>query len=148
MARRCKSTPKCPKTRTHTYLSAQLLVPPRSADLAEHGAGSSQPVHTPEPIHHAGCLERFRWLPADRSSNVRVAWCVAGLLTRLLATWGLHHRSLADQAQLHDEVTLEACASACDGLHLPVAGIDGGNHCFCGSAADLATPAAGSHTRA
>ena len=51
------------------------------------------------------------------------------------------------QVQLHDKVTLGACASACAGLRLAVAGIDGGNHCFCGSAADLAAAAAGSHSR-
>jgi hypothetical protein len=51
------------------------------------------------------------------------------------------------QAQLHDKVTLGACASACVSLRLAVAGIDGGNHCFCGSVADLASAAARSHSR-
>ena len=49
------------------------------------------------------------------------------------------------QPQLHDKVTLGNCAEACWGLRLAVAGIGGGNHCFCGSAGDLA--AARSHTR-
>jgi hypothetical protein len=68
-------------------------------------------------------------------------------------------------AKLHDHVTLEACAAACDdarnaapsapsaafatggggsGAAAPqvVAGIRDGNHCYCGAATDLATPAA------
>eukprot|EP01048_Picozoa_sp_COSAG05_P004575 COSAG05_NODE_251_length_12871_cov_4.691669_9_plen_339_part_00 len=49
------------------------------------------------------------------------------------------------QAQLHDRVTLEACAAACDELHLSIGGIDGGNHCFCGNTTDLQT--ARSHSR-
>jgi hypothetical protein len=51
------------------------------------------------------------------------------------------------QAQLHDKVTLEACASACNDLQLTVGGIDAGNHCFCGSTADLATAPARSRSR-
>ena len=38
----------------------------------------------------------------------------------------------AYQPQLHDKVTLENCAGACDALKLPLAGIEGGNHCWCG----------------
>ena len=41
------------------------------------------------------------------------------------------------QPQLHDKVTQPACASACHALSYTVAGIDGGNHCFCGNASDL-----------
>ena len=38
------------------------------------------------------------------------------------------------QAQLHDKVTYESCASACAALNASyLAGIDGGNHCFCGA---------------
>ena len=37
------------------------------------------------------------------------------------------------QSQLHDKVTREACAFACNDLHLTVGGIDAGNHCFCGT---------------
>lgn len=47
--------------------------------------------------------------------------------------------------RLHDHVTLEACASACagDGAAAQVAaGIRDGNHCFCGPATALSTPAA------
>ena len=51
------------------------------------------------------------------------------------------------QAQLHDKVTLEACASAFNDLHLAVGGIDAGNHCFCGSFADLATASVRSQSR-
>ena len=51
------------------------------------------------------------------------------------------------QSQLHDKVTLEACASACNNLHLTVGGIDAGNHCFCGSIADLAAASARNHSR-
>ena len=43
---------------------------------------------------------------------------------------------------LHDRVTLEACASACHDSKLPVAGIDAGNHCFCGTDAELQAAAA------
>lgn len=38
----------------------------------------------------------------------------------------------AYQPQLHDRVTLENCAEACDALTLPLAGIEAGNHCWCG----------------
>ena len=41
------------------------------------------------------------------------------------------------QRQLHDHVTIENCASACAEIGLTVAGIDGGNHCWCGGLADL-----------
>lgn len=41
------------------------------------------------------------------------------------------------QPQLHDRVTLEACAAACGGHALTVAGIDAGNHCSCGDAKNL-----------
>ena len=42
----------------------------------------------------------------------------------------------------HDKVTLQVCASACfDGKH-GLAGIDGGNHCWCGSESDLRSAAA------
>jgi hypothetical protein len=51
------------------------------------------------------------------------------------------------QPQLHDKVTLEACAAACHQHRLGVAGIDAGNHCFCGSLADLSEPAARQHAR-
>ena len=37
------------------------------------------------------------------------------------------------QPQLHDKVTIEACASACFGLKQTLAGIDAGNHCYCGN---------------
>jgi hypothetical protein len=40
---------------------------------------------------------------------------------------------------LHDVVTLENCAAACAGLKLGLAGIDAGNHCWCG--ASVATAA-------
>merc|ERR1712093_327836 len=36
------------------------------------------------------------------------------------------------QPQVHDRVTLEACAAACWLANLTAAGIDAGNHCFCG----------------
>ena len=49
--------------------------------------------------------------------------------------------------EMHDHVTLEACASACKSSNLAVAGIDNGNHCFCGSTADLATSAARNQSR-
>ena len=39
----------------------------------------------------------------------------------------------ASQPQLHDKVTLENCAGACDALKLPLAGIEAGNHCSCGT---------------
>ena len=42
------------------------------------------------------------------------------------------------QTQLHDLVTLENCAGACAVIKQPVAGVDGGNHCSCGAAADVA----------
>ena len=38
----------------------------------------------------------------------------------------------AAQKQLHDSVTLEACAGACARASFSVAGVDGGNHCSCG----------------
>ena len=46
------------------------------------------------------------------------------------------------RAQLHDHVTLEACAAACSGVSEAAAGIRDGNHCYCGARAALATPAA------
>ena len=47
-------------------------------------------------------------------------------------------------AELHDHVTLQACAAACDGGAggIKVAGIRDGNHCYCGAASALSTPAA------
>lgn len=41
-------------------------------------------------------------------------------------------------AALHDHVTLANCATACYSDGHTIAGIDGGNHCKCGRAADLA----------
>ena len=51
------------------------------------------------------------------------------------------------QPQLHDKVTLPACASACHGLSYAVAGIDGGNHCWCGNASDLSSAGAKARAR-
>eukprot|EP01043_Picozoa_sp_COSAG02_P006347 COSAG02_NODE_179_length_31090_cov_49.813785_38_plen_569_part_00 len=51
------------------------------------------------------------------------------------------------QAQLHDKVTLGACALACHALSSTIAGIDAGNHCFCGSDSDLSTATARSQSR-
>jgi hypothetical protein len=46
------------------------------------------------------------------------------------------------QPSTHDKTTLQICASACfDGKH-GLAGIDGGNHCYCGAESDLTTAAA------
>eukprot|EP01049_Picozoa_sp_SAG25_P008245 SAG25_NODE_728_length_5697_cov_2.400322_1_plen_427_part_00 len=47
----------------------------------------------------------------------------------------------------HDKVTLQVCAAACfadrhQGVFNDLAGIDAGNHCYCGTAADLATTVA------
>ena len=50
-------------------------------------------------------------------------------------------------AELHDHVTLEACAAKCHGSNLAVAGILAGNHCSCGGAAALATPQARARQR-
>jgi hypothetical protein len=36
------------------------------------------------------------------------------------------------QPQVHDRVTLEDCAGACDDVKMPLAGVDAGNHCWCG----------------
>jgi hypothetical protein len=44
---------------------------------------------------------------------------------------------LAFQTQVHDHTTLEICAAACFLAKLPVAGIDAGNHCYCGAAGSL-----------
>ena len=45
-------------------------------------------------------------------------------------------------SELHDHVTLEACAAQCSEDNLTIAGILGGNHCSCGSPGALATAAA------
>ena len=42
-------------------------------------------------------------------------------------------------AAVHDRVTLENCAAACAGLRLRLAGIDAGNHCWCGASVATAT---------
>jgi len=42
----------------------------------------------------------------------------------------------------HDRNTLEVCASACFGQKYALAGIDEGNHCYCGGEADLDSTAA------
>ena len=52
----------------------------------------------------------------------------------------------------HDKVTLEVCAAACyadrrQGVFNTLAGIDAGNHCWCGTAADVATAAAQASVR-
>lgn len=41
------------------------------------------------------------------------------------------------KASVHDHTTLEVCAAACFEQKLPVAGIDDGNHCYCGAAGSL-----------
>ena len=46
------------------------------------------------------------------------------------------------QTQVHDHTTLELCAAACSEAALPVVGVDGGNHCFCGARGSLADHAA------
>lgn len=51
------------------------------------------------------------------------------------------------QPQLHNKVTQSVCASACHALNFTVAGIDGGNHCFCGNPSDLASAIAKARTR-
>lgn len=38
---------------------------------------------------------------------------------------------------VHDKTTLELCAAACFEAKLAVAGIDAGNHCYCGAAGSL-----------
>merc|ERR1711972_701343 len=38
------------------------------------------------------------------------------------------------QPQVHDRVTIEDCAKACWAVKATAAGIDAGNHCFCGDA--------------
>ena len=84
---------------------------------------------------------------------LRVAACDVGALLGCFNDTGCHEGGCAHpmlpwyQAQLHDKVTLEACASACSELHLIVGGIDAGNHCSCGSIADLATASARSQSR-
>jgi len=42
------------------------------------------------------------------------------------------------ERQLHDHVSQENCAAACFQAKMAVAGIDGGNHCTCGSTGSLA----------
>ena len=41
------------------------------------------------------------------------------------------------QPQTHDLTTIDVCAQACSKAAKSVAGIDGGNHCYCGSTSDL-----------
>ena len=41
------------------------------------------------------------------------------------------------EPKTHDKTTIEVCAAACSAVHRPVAGIEGGNHCYCGALADL-----------
>lgn len=53
----------------------------------------------------------------------------------------------AYQPALHDKVTRPACAAACHGLGYTLAGIDAGNHCFCGNASDLNSAAAKARSR-
>ena len=53
------------------------------------------------------------------------------------STVGAYGLLPSPQPQLHDRVTLEACAAACASHALTVAGIDAGNHCTCGDATDL-----------
>ena len=43
---------------------------------------------------------------------------------------------------LHDHVTLEGCASACHAAKMAVAGIEGANHCSCGSPGSLSSASA------
>jgi hypothetical protein len=54
------------------------------------------------------------------------------------------------QPQTHDRTTVKVCAAACAGTKAKrdaVAGIDGGNHCYCGAAGDLAKAAAKAKAR-
>eukprot|EP01047_Picozoa_sp_COSAG01_P035551 COSAG01_NODE_2737_length_7163_cov_3.140572_6_plen_122_part_00 len=46
------------------------------------------------------------------------------------------------QPQTHDKTTHEVCAEACSKINSTVTGIDGGNHCYCGTAHDLASKVA------
>jgi len=41
------------------------------------------------------------------------------------------------QPQTHDRRPIAVCAEACAKVSKHVAGIDGGNHCYCGAASDL-----------
>ena len=58
----------------------------------------------------------------------------------ILLSHSFAHPSTPPQyiANLHDHVTLSKCAAACHAAGRTVAGIDGGNHCKCGSLTDLA----------
>ena len=51
------------------------------------------------------------------------------------------------EGEFHDRLSLENCASQCFYFKHPVAGVEGGNHCWCGNATNLASPAAKSRVR-
>ena len=51
------------------------------------------------------------------------------------------------RALSRSQLSLEACAAACNEASLPVAGVAASAHCFCGTAADLFTPAAAALAR-
>lgn len=50
-----------------------------------------------------------------------------------------------EKLDYHDDVTLENCAGLCAASSMPLAGIDGGNHCWCGPDGAASTAAAAAH---
>lgn len=51
-----------------------------------------------------------------------------------------------EKLEYHDRVTLENCAGLCAASGMPLAGVDGGNHCWCGpEGAAPSSPAATKH---
>lgn len=52
-----------------------------------------------------------------------------------------------EEEQYHDDVTLENCAGLCAAAQMLVAGVDGGNHCWCGPAGAEHSASAAAHAR-
>ena len=91
----------------------------------------------------AGCLNRTNPPPPHPSpppAACRVKAVLGCFNDSAVGPYGLLP---APQQQLHDKVTLEACASACSAPHTAnidaytVAGVDAGNHCSCGNQRDV-----------
>ena len=83
------------------------------------------PPTPPPPLPPSPPSPPSPWVPCKKAT---ILGCYAETKDHLL----LKHYALLGKANL----TLEGCASACNSLHFPVAGMDS-NHCFCGTASEL-----------
>ena len=111
----------------YVYGSARNVTPSMDACLNHGGPPPKPPPRPPPPPKHR-C--------AAQAANQR---CFDDSMSGSLLP--------VPEPATHDKTTLEVCASACfDGQHT-LAGIDAGNHCWCGAESDLSGAAAKAKSR-